>query len=173
MKIAIVCGSHRKDSESLKVSAYLANLIQAEKKETYILNLGTAGIPLWEESIWSGDEEWKNYGLLIQKNSNLLMESLLFLPNTVEWLPLLLKNFFLLCSKQELAHKPGLIVTVSASRGGAYPVSELRASGYKNTQICYIPEHIIVRNAKQVLNPNPENPLDEDTFIFAKEFIRT
>jgi hypothetical protein len=54
---------------------------------------------------------------------------------------------------------------VSASRGGAYPVSELRASGYKNTQICYIPEHIIVRNAKQVLNPNPENPLDEDIYL--------
>ncbi|MBK6603875.1 MAG: NAD(P)H-dependent oxidoreductase [Leptospiraceae bacterium] len=165
MKIAIICGSHRKDSESLKVSSYLSNLIQSEKKETYILNLGTAGIPLWEESVWSDDAGWKKlwspYSEELKSSDGIVIVS----PEYGGMAAPALKNFFLLCSKQELAHKPGLIVTVSAARGGAYPVSELRASSYKNTQICYMPEHIIVRNAKQVLNPNPENPLDEDTYL--------
>ena len=158
MKIAIICGSHRKDSESLKVSSYLSNLIQSEKKETYILNLGTAGIPLWEESVWSDDAGWKKlwspYSEELKSSDGIVIVS----PEYGGMAAPALKNFFLLCSKQELAHKPGLIVTVSAARGGAYPVSELRASSYKNTQICYMPEHIIVRNAKQVLNPSPENP---------------
>ncbi len=165
MKIAIICGSHRKDSESLKVSSYLANLVNEEKNESYILNLGIAGIPLWEESIWSGNEEWKKiwnpYSTEISSSDAIIIVS----PEYGGMAAPALKNFFLLCSKQELAHKPGLIVTVSAARGGAYPVSELRASSYKNTQICYIPEHIIVRNAKQVLNANPENPLEEDIYL--------
>ena len=33
--------------------------------------------------------------------------------------------------------------------GGAYPVSELRSSSYKNTKICWIPEHVIIRKVKE------------------------
>ena len=59
------------------------------------------------------------------------------------------KNFFLICNKGELAHKPGLIVSISSGNGGAYPVSELRSSSYKNTHIMWIPEQIIIRNVEQ------------------------
>ena len=59
-----------------------------------------------------------------------------------------------------MAHKPVLLVTVSAGMGGAYPISELRASGYKNTYISYLPEHIIVRHAEKMLNDGP--PADEN-----------
>ena len=62
------------------------------------------------------------------------------------------KNFFLLCGADVLAHKPGLIVTVSAGTGGSYPVTELRISSYKNTRLCYIPDHVIVRNVGQMLH---------------------
>lgn len=165
LKIAIICGSHRKDSESFKVSRYISELIREVNKETYILNLGTAGIPLWEESIWDGDEGWKNLWNPFSQELKSSDAIIIVSPEYGGMVAPALKNFFLLCSKQELAHKPGLIVTVSAARGGAFPVFELRASSYKNTQICYIPEHIIVRNAKQVLNPNPESPLEEDTYL--------
>jgi hypothetical protein len=70
-----------------------------------------------------------------------------------------LKNFFLLCDRQVLAHKPALIVTVSAGLGGSYPVAELRMSSYKNTRLCYVPDHVIVRNVGQVLHG--ETPGDE------------
>ena len=45
-----------------------------------------------------------------------------------------------------------MIVTVSSADGGSYPVAELRMSSYKNSRICYIPEHVIVRKVEQVLN---------------------
>jgi hypothetical protein len=75
-----------------------------------------------------------------------------------------LKNLFLLCNKQELSHKPGLIVSVSSGHGGAYPVAELRMSSYKNTQFCYIPEHVIVRRAEELLNGG-EDAAKEDLYV--------
>ena len=62
------------------------------------------------------------------------------------------KNIFLLCGSGEFAHKPGLIVSVSSGNGGAYPISELRMSSYKNTHIMWIPENIIIRNVEE-FNP--------------------
>jgi hypothetical protein len=62
------------------------------------------------------------------------------------------KNFLLNCTAGETGHKPGLIVTVSASRGGSYPVAELRMSGTKNNRLCWIPEHVIIHHAEQNLN---------------------
>jgi hypothetical protein len=67
--------------------------------------------------------------------------------------------------KGELAHKPALICTVSSGDGGAYPVAELRMSSYKNNRICYIPEHIIVRNVEAVLNAEGENNPDADEYF--------
>ena len=64
------------------------------------------------------------------------------------------KNFFLLCGNGELSHKPGLIVSVSSGNGGAYPITELRSSSYKNTHIMWIPENIIIRNVEEF---NPGN----------------
>ena len=45
------------------------------------------------------------------------------------------KNFFLLFNNGELFHKPGLIISISSGTGGAYPISELRSSSYKNSHI--------------------------------------
>jgi hypothetical protein len=43
-----------------------------------------------------------------------------------------------------------LIIAVSGGAGGgAYPVAELRMSSYKNSRICYLPEHLIVRQRRQ------------------------
>jgi hypothetical protein len=50
-----------------------------------------------------------------------------------------------------VGHKPALIVTVSASRGGSYPVNELRTSGYKNNRLLHIPEHVLVHDVGDVL----------------------
>ena len=69
-----------------------------------------------------------------------------------EWggmVPSQVKNIFLLASNNEFAHKPGLIVTLSESLGGSYPVVELRSFSYKNTKICWIPDHVIIRKVKE------------------------
>jgi len=78
--------------------------------------------------------------------------------------PASLKNFFLWCNGQELSHKPGLIVSVARRLGGSYPVVELRMSSYKNTQICWIPEHVIVRHVELMLNDS-EPSGDDDALV--------
>jgi hypothetical protein len=45
-------------------------------------------------------------------------------------------------------------VSVSSGNGGAYPITELRSSSYKNTHIMWIPENIIIRNVEEF---NPGN----------------
>ena len=36
-------------------------------------------------------------------------------------------------------------------------MAELRMSSYKNNRICYIPEHLILRNVESILNENPQD----------------
>lgn len=72
-----------------------------------------------------------------------------------------LKNFFLYAGRNELAHKPALLVGVSSGLGGAYPLSELRASSYKNCRICFIPEQLIVRQVEAVMNHGPAADADD------------
>ncbi|MCP3868999.1 MAG: NAD(P)H-dependent oxidoreductase [Gammaproteobacteria bacterium] len=154
MKTAIISGSHRNPSQSMKVADYIKTVIQERNPEDEVEILSLAGnpLPLWDQGVWEGDPEWMDYltplRALLQSCDALVVVS----PEWHGQVPAGLKNLFLLCSPREVGHKPALIVTVSAGDGGAYPVAELRMSSYKNNRLCYIPEQIIVRNAEQVLN---------------------
>lgn len=152
MKIAIVAGSHRREAESDRVARYLEQeLHRLGVRDTYLLSLSGNPLPLWDEDVWSGGEQWQSlWGPIAEelKNSDALV---VVSPEWSGMVPPGLKNFFLLCGADVLAHKPGLIVTVSASAGGSYPVAELRMSSYKNTRLCYVPDHVIVRNVGQML----------------------
>ncbi|MEJ2181187.1 MAG: NADPH-dependent oxidoreductase, partial [Gammaproteobacteria bacterium] len=55
--------------------------------------------------------------------------------------------------------------------GGAYPVAELRMSSYKNSRICYIPEHVILRKVEKVLNDDPADN-DERSDNYYRERIQ-
>ena len=161
MKIGIICGSHRHEPESLRVARYIeGQLRELGVEDIYLLSLSDNPLPLWDEGMWTNDPKWKTlWGPIAEQ----LRQAEGFVIVSPEWsgmVPAGLKNFFLLCDKALLAHKPGLIVTVSASMGGAYPVAELRMSSYKNTRICYIPDHVIVRNVGRMLHV-PE-PADQD-----------
>ncbi len=163
MKISIICGSSRKQAQSLKVSRFIEHALtdQAICDEAWLYALTGNPMPLWDESIWEADPEWQKH---LAPVSQQLQTSDGFVIVVPEWhgqAPSVLKNFFLMWGKGELAHKPALIVAVSSADGGAYPVAELRMSSYKNNRICYIPEQIIVRNVESVLNDdeslnNPE-----------------
>lgn len=166
MKLGIIVGSHRLQSQSAKVGLFVEARLRSDfEAETYTFDLGGNPLPLWDESIWEGDEDWKARWSPISEQLSSCDGFVIISP---EWSGMVtpgLKNFFLLCST-ELAHKPALIVSVSASRGGAYPVAELRQSSYKNTRICYIPEHVIVRNVGDVLNSAESADLSkQDSFI--------
>lgn len=152
MKMTIISGSHRQQSQSEKVARFVQTTLQAKGIEADIFSLAGNPLPLWDESIWAGSAEWAQRLEPISAN---LAASDGFVVIAPEWhgqVPAGLKNFFLMWGKNELAHKPALIIAVSASDGGAYPIAELRMSSYKNNRICYLPEHVIVRKVTQVLN---------------------
>jgi len=152
MKFGIIVGSHRRESESAKVGAYLSAVLTEMGHEPWTLDLGKTPLPLWDEGVFSGEGQWQVMTDLSEK----LIVSDAFVIVSPEWHGMAtsgLKNFFMLCSSTSgLEHKPALICSVSAVDGGAYVVAELRASSYKNNRLCYIPENLIVRNVGSVLN---------------------
>lgn len=149
MKLKIITGSNRTNSNSSKI----ANIIKERCSnipafdEVNDLDFSKVDIPAWDEEFWTKSDKWSP----IKKDViSPMREDDAFVIITPEYsgmVPGILKNFFLLCSPKELGHKPALIVSVSSGIGGSYPVAELRMSSYKNTRLCYIPDHIIVRNA--------------------------
>ncbi|MFM8497531.1 MAG: NADPH-dependent FMN reductase [Planctomycetia bacterium] len=153
MHIVIIVGSHRKDSQSSRVGAYiekdLARIDPASTVDT--IDLTGNPLPLWDESVWQGDSQfaalWKPYRDRMRKADGFVIVS----PEWAGMVPPGLKNLLLLAGPKEVGHKPALIVAVSAARGGSYPVNELRTSGYKNSRLVYIPEHVLVQDVADML----------------------
>lgn len=164
MNIIVVIGSHRQQSQSRKVGLFLCRLLKGLTAEMRVdlLDLAMSPIPFWDEQ--GNAEIWTPISDRLQAAEGIIVV-------TPEWggmVPPALKNFFLHCSNDELAHKPGLIVAVSAGRGGAYPVAELRMSSYKNTRLCYIPDHVIVRNVQTMLNDFERSASQEEEALRAR-----
>ena len=154
MKLTIINGSHRYGSQSKKVSEFLKSTATENGffSEVDIISLEGNPIPLWDEDVWNKTEEW---GSILDPIREKFMKSDAFVVVAPEWhgqVPSGLKNLFLMCTSQEVGHKPALITSVSSVDGGAYVVAELRMSSYKNNRICYIPEQLIIRNVEKVLN---------------------
>lgn len=163
MKLAVIAGSHRNGSESGKVARYVQQQLAsaADVSSTYTLDLADNPLPLWDPEVRQPSEKWERAWSPISAE---LTASDAFVIVAPEWggmVPAGLKNFFLLCSRGELAHKPALLVAVSSGTGGAYPIAELRMSSYKNTYVCYIPDHVIVRSVAGLLN-DPATPQSQD-----------
>ncbi|MDE0950061.1 MAG: NAD(P)H-dependent oxidoreductase [Halioglobus sp.] len=158
MKIGIICGSHRSDSQSGKIARHIERELidKGLCNETWLYDLGGNPLPLWDESIWEGDAEWQK---ILTPLSDELKSCDGFVVVSPEWhgmAPAGLKNFFLMWTAGgEVAHKPALIVTVSVADGGSFPIAELRMSSYKNSRICYLPEHLIIRYVDTVFNDDP------------------
>ncbi|MGQ7957513.1 NADPH-dependent FMN reductase [Pseudomonas sp. SP16.1] len=149
LNIALVAGSGRNNSQSGKVARALRQrLIELEQTTPELCNivdLGLAPLPLWPAE---DSGPWELYRQQLAAADAVVIIA-------PEWNGMAcpaIKNFFIYASKAELAHKPGLLVGVSSGIGGAYPISELRASSYKNCRLCYLPEHLIVRQVEKVLN---------------------
>ena len=154
MKISIISASHRKNSQSKRISDLLHNnLLNINSDlEIFSLDLAHASLPLWSpdkkngKGIWG--ETWNSISDDLKKSDGFI----LVVPEYGGMATPAAKNMFLLCGNGEFSHKPGLIVSVSSGNGGAYPISELRSSSYKNTHVMWIPENIIIRNVEE-FNP--------------------
>jgi NAD(P)H-dependent FMN reductase len=163
MHIVVISGSHRKNSQSGKVARYAASRITALNNtfSAEVLDLAGNPLPLYDGEFKKPDSPtgkvWPGMAEKLQKADGFVVVS----PEWHGMVPAGLKNFFLHTSPKEVGHKPALIMGVSASRGGSYPVAELRMSSYKNSRILYLPEHILVQFAEKVLNGEKEESTDD------------
>lgn len=120
--------------------------------DTDIIDLADEDIPFWHEGAWNKSSDLSKrmtpYQERVEEADGLILLA-------AEWagmVPAALKNFLLYLSAQQCAHKPALIVGVSSGRGGKYPMTELRISGYKNNRMLYLPDHLIVQDCEKVMN---------------------
>ena len=151
MKLSIISTSQQKNSQSKRVSEIFKNLILEidNNIECFNLDMFENKIPLWTSEKSEELSFWEDHQ---DKISNHLKASdgfIFVVPEYGGMASPSAKNFFLVFNNGELFHKPGLIVSISSGNGGAYPISELRSSSYKNTHILWIPENIIIRNVNQ------------------------
>lgn len=162
----ILSGSTRKNSQSLKVARYAAATLAAADPEATVelVDLAETQPQQWHEGFWEAGPSpcpvWAELSALLARSDGIVIV-------TPEWngmAPPALMNLFLLADKGQLAHKPALLIGVSATQGGCYPVAELRAFSAKNTQICYIPDHVVVRAAREVLE-GPEPRSEDDAYL--------
>lgn len=166
MQIAIVVGSHRKASQSSRVGAYIASDLARIDPSVTVDTIDLAGnpLPLWDESVWQGESAlsalWKPWRDTMRRADGFVIIA----PEWAGMVPPGLKNLLLFAGPKEVGHKPALIVAVSASRGGSYPVNELRTSGYKNSRLVYIPEHVLIHDVNDMLlGATPAS--DRDTWL--------
>lgn len=153
MKFAIISGSARKDSQSIKIARYLdKELQQTAGQSTYLLNLEGNPLPLWDEGIFGPDDAWTTVWSPVSAEFKSADALIIVCPEWHGAVPAAVRNVLQIATHNEFGHKPALIVTVSTSVGGAYPVSELRMAGYKNNRLCYIPEQLIIRNVGHTFN---------------------
>ena len=168
MKFFVLSGSHRQEAQTLKVAKYVQSVLTREHSgaEAHLYSLSGNPLPLWDETTGGApDALWDPISAELRAADALVVV-------TPEWGGMAtpgVKNFLLNCTADETGHKPGLIVTVSASRGGSYPVAELRMSGTKNNRLTWIPEHVIIQHVEQNLNaPDGTTDLGKEDAIQRK-----
>ena len=155
MKLSIISSSLRIDSQSKRVTKIFKDrIIKLNNNcDIYTVDLINENCPFWSSNKKDNDfykDKWDNISNNFQNSHGFI----LVVPEYGGMASPLSKNLFLMCDKGEFFHKPGLIVSISSGIGGAYPISELRSSSYKNSHILWIPENIIIRNVDQY---QPEN----------------
>lgn len=167
MKLTIVSGSHKPAGESGRIARYIEKETKAKGHDVQVMDLATTELPFWDEGLWGVDGLKDKWGKVWAPLNDRLAASDAFVVISPEYhgmVPAKLKNFLLLLGNaagSPVAHKPGMIVSVSAGINGAYPVAELRATGGKNNRMLWVPEHIIVRNATQMLQDKPAAEQDK------------
>ena len=163
MKISIISTSHRVNSESDRISKILKQIILKidSNIDSFYLNMHDKKIPLWGSEKNKNIKFWEDEFNLISSNLSSSNGFIIVVPEYGGMATPNSKNLFLLFNNGELFHKPGLIVSISSGNGGAYPISELRSSSYKNSHIMWIPENIIIRNVEQFSPGNHGNLIPE------------
>lgn len=173
MKYVIISGSHRENSQSEKVSQWLSQQLESRGNKVRVLSLANSPFPLWDESFWQAGSDLQKF---MQPTLDLLSAAEGLVIVSPEWggmVPAGIKNLLLFLGHHTVGHKPCLLVGISAIRGGSYPIAELRMSGYKNTKLNYIPDHLIIREVESVMNDDSLESEDKNDVYIKKRALFT
>lgn len=163
MGIGIIVSSIREGAQSARIAEIVKSRLNEIFPETSaeIFSLRDLDLPLWTEDKWKADsivsQEWTSLSDQLKACTGFVF----IVPEWAGMAPPHLKNFLLFCDKGELAHKPCQLIGVSSGMGGAYPIAELRMSGYKNNFLMWLPDHMILRNVEQLFISEQLSDLDK------------
>ena len=166
MKYTVLVGSHRAGSQSSKVGKYIQARIEklVEGSETYLFDIGEHQLPL----LLTDAAEETTVSETVTELNKQISESDGLVVITPEWNGVAtpgIKNLMANINSGSAQHKPAVLVSVSGGIGGAYPIADMRAFSVKNNFINYIPEHLIVRTVKDVLNDEEFDEANHHDFL--------
>lgn len=154
MNIVLVSASSRPDSQSARICEHINQNYFHGK--TSIVDVGCDELPVWNGSGF-GDERVKSMREKLRAADGFVF----VVPEWHGMAPAAIKNVFLWCGTREFGHKPALLVAVSSGNGGAFVINEMRTSGYKNSRLLYLPEHLILRDVEQLFKGDLEGESTE------------
>ncbi len=149
LSLLIISGSTQAGGQSLKVARYLEAYLKHHQIENFLVDLHALKQPF--VGLQQDDLSWPERWLPIEKQLSAVDGVVLVSPEYNGGPSPAILNFMLYVFDQ-LAHKPVLLVGVSAGRGGAYPLAALRQNGFKDPAYVVIPESVIVSRVTEVLN---------------------
>lgn len=172
MKIAIVSGSSRANSQSLKIAHWVERKLRSTGVEPVLLDLHAIKLPLDVNLDVTDIAEEPRAAKAWLPVAQMIEDVDGFAVVAPEWdgmtSPALL-NFFIYAAANKskpLAHKPIQLFTVSSVQGGHYPVALLRAFGAKNNHHVYIPGYVVIRDCYKVFNSDlPEQGNVSDKYL--------
>ena len=132
MKITIVSGSTRANSQSLKVANWLQEHAGLLDLDATVVDLHAKKLPVFDlgetpsehaESIVKQLEASDAFVLVSPEWNGMMSHAIVNLMHFVG---------------ASMAHKPVMLVGVSAGRNGHYPLMDMRTMGYKNTHLSLI-----------------------------------
>jgi len=158
MKVLIISASMRGESQSLKVANWLNSHLNSKNVGSDLLDLHDFKLPMFDNGETVANNETQLKEMLDKSDAYVFVSP--------EWNGMMSHGLInmLHYAEHELAYKPVMLVGVSAGRGGAYPVEQMRLMGHKNRHYILSPENLIVSGVGQAFN-TPE--IDENAPDFA------
>jgi NAD(P)H-dependent FMN reductase len=143
----IITCSLRPQSESLKVGSYLKDKFSSQNHKFKILDLQATPLPfLFAPTPANGITKEQ----LLEEFKNI--DSLIIISPEYNGSASPSYNNLMLYLGGTNNHLPTLLISLSASRSGTYPISHMKAFGNKNVKLNMIPEYLVIREVGSVFN---------------------
>lgn len=146
--IAVIAASPREASQSGRVARVCGRALERSGVGASVIDLAQLALPqagVGGTPPSAGD--WPGVAASLQACHG----AVFVVPEWGGMAPPAAKNLLLLCDERQLAHKPVLLVGVSAGQGGVYPLAELRLAAFKNTFALWMPVQVVLRSVSQAL----------------------